>query len=76
MAADLRGRPLDRPCHASDELAAVLAEGQRAGLIDEVALLGALYLEGEAVGAAAARLGVSPRRSSIGVSPPPSDSGR
>ena len=60
-AADLRGRPLDRPYHASDELAAVLAEGQRAGLTDEVALLGALYLEGEAVAAAAQRLGVSPR---------------
>ena len=60
-ASDLRGRPLDRPTHASDELAQVLAEGRRAGLTEEVALLGALYLEGEAVGAAANRLGVSPR---------------
>lgn len=60
-AADLTGRPLGRLTHASDELADVLAEGQRAGLTDEVALLAALYLEGEPVARAAERLGVSPR---------------
>lgn len=60
-AADLAGRPLGRHAHASDELAEVLAEGRRAGLTDEVALLGALYLEGEPVAHAAERLGVSPR---------------
>jgi hypothetical protein len=59
--ADLRGHSLDRPAHASRELADVLAEGRRAGLTDEVELLGALYLRGEPVAEAARRLGVSPR---------------
>ena len=61
VAADLGGRPLDRPSHSSDELTHVLAEGRRAGLTEEVAPPRCALPRGEAVGAAAARLGVSPR---------------
>ena len=53
-------RSTDPPTPAG-ELADVLAEGRRAGLTDEVELLGALYLRGEPVAEAARRLGVSPR---------------